>query len=421
MIGFRELSHYAQMALILFTWLCVFAQLILPVYRCSIRRSLLHTLLDGGLLCGLLVLLCIQIRMNRDFPQKKMDLPAAALTCILAASSVYTVVSLSLELRRSRRKINEWSVKEAIDDLSVGLLFADDSGQVILMNRSMAELSHMLIGRLPRTLSELTCALTSPASKSRVEVMADIRDCYRFSNGRIYRFCRDELRGEGVSGYVQLAAHDETERCEKNLHLRENTEKLKRVNQQLRKMYARMEDEVREKESLHLKIWLHDTLGSSLLTIQDVRNSASVETEHKLKNLREAVGMLAANRSKVEGTFDEAQKKAEQLGVRVTLDGYIPPDTMAEQIITAAVRECVTNCIRHAGGDRVHVAVSQKLGILRVQITNNGKAPDGPIKEGSGLTALRRSIETAGGEMTTSHYPAFALTLYLSGMEEDAL
>ena len=60
--------------------------------------------------------------------------------------------------------------------------------------------------------------------------------------------------------------------------------------------------------------------------------------------------MLSESRSTAKGTFEEAQQKAKQLGVKVTLDGYIPPDTTAEQLITAAVRECVTNCIRHAGG-----------------------------------------------------------------------
>ena len=178
---------------------------------------------------------------------------------------------------------------------------------------------------------------------------------------------------------------------------------------------------MREKESLTLKVWLHDTLGSSLLTIQDVKNSSSTETKQKLKDLQEAVGMLSASRSSATGTFEEAQLKAQQLGVKVTLDGYIPPDTTAEQLITAAVRECVTNCIRHAKGNQVNVKITEKIGILRVQITNNGQVPKGQITEGSGLSSLRRSVEASGGDMIISHRPAFALTLYLPRKEEDNL
>ena len=421
MTCFCELSHYAQMAVIIITWLGVLAQLVLPLYRFFHRRSVIHTVLDGFLLYGLLVLLCFLVRYNQHVTQSDFHLPVPALICILVAAFAYSVISLIAEMRRSKREINEWSVKEAIDDLPVGLLFADADGHIILINRKMAELSHLLIKRLPRTLSDMTDALASPPPESRVEAMTDVADCYRFRDGRIYRFRGSELDGEGLHGYVQLDAHDETELYEGNIRLREKNEELKKVNLRLQKMYARMEDEVREKESLHLKVWLHDTLGSSLLTIQDVKNSSSTETKQKLKDLQEAVGMLSASRSTAKGTFEEAQQKAEQLGVKVTLDGYIPSDTAAEQLITAAVRECVTNCIRHAGGDRVHVKITEKVGILRVQITNNGQVPKDKITEGSGLSSLRRSVEASGGDMTISHRPAFALTLFFPRKEEDNL
>ena len=106
------------------------------------------------------------------------------------------------------------------------------------------------------------------------------------------------------------------------------------------------------------------------------------------------------------------------MGVKVTLTGYIPPETTAERLVAAAIRECVTNCIRHAKGSEVHVAVTERHGYLRAEITNNGEVPAGPITEGSGLSSLRRSVEASGGEMHISHRPAFSLTLYLSTKEE---
>ena len=55
------------------------------------------------------------------------------------------------------------------------------------------------------------------------------------------------------------------------------------------------------------------------------------------------------------------------------------------------------------------------------QITNNGEVPKDRITEGSGLSSLRRSVEASGGEMQITHRPAFALTLYLPGKEENNL
>lgn len=281
MTCFCELSHYAQMALIILTWLGVLAQLALPLYRFSYRRAVVHTVLDGVILFVLLALLCFLVWYYQHVPKSDFHLPVPALICILAAAFAYSGISLCLERHRSKREINEWSVKEAIDDLPLGLLFADADGHIILINRKIAELSHLLLDRLPRTLSDMTDALASPPPESQAEAMTDVAECYRFRDGRIYRFCRSELDGEGLSGYIQLAAHDETELYEGNVRLRENNEELKKVNLRLRKMYARMEDEVREKESLTLKVWLHDTLGSSLLTIQDIKNSSSTPRQSK--------------------------------------------------------------------------------------------------------------------------------------------
>ena len=52
-------------------------------------------------------------------------------------------------------------------------------------------------------------------------------------------------------------------------------------------------------------------------------------------------------------------------------------------------------------------------------MTNNGAVPTEPIKEGSGLSSLRRSIEAAGGEMYTAYKPRFALLITVPGEEND--
>lgn len=70
MTCFCELSHYAQMALIILTWLCLLAQLVLTLYRFLYRRSVLHTIQDGVLLYGLLALLCFLVRNNQHVPKK---------------------------------------------------------------------------------------------------------------------------------------------------------------------------------------------------------------------------------------------------------------------------------------------------------------------------------------------------------------
>lgn len=62
---------------------------------------------------------------------------------------------------------------------------------------------------------------------------------------------------------------------------------------------------------------------------------------------------------------------------------------------------------RHTAGDYRRETASG----WRVRYLNDGSTPDGPIVEGSGLTALRARVEAAGGAMEIAHAPRFELTL----------
>lgn len=227
---------------------------------------------------------------------------------------------------------------------------------------------------------------------------------------------RSSLYVDSDDRWQQITAHNVTELHNSYQKQEEINEELAEVNRKLRKMYARMEDDVKEKESLDLKVYIHDTIGRSLLTIRDIIDSGE-DTERKLEALQNAIGMLANNRVTSVSTMDEVKRTAQQLGVAVKIDGYLPRDTAAEELTVAAAKECVTNCIKHADGNEVYIRIAQRGERYDVTITNNGKIPTEPIKEGSGLSTLRRSIESSGGEMHISHNPRFALLITIPAKE----
>ena len=210
------------------------------------------------------------------------------------------------------------------------------------------------------------------------------------------------------------------EKVVKDALLQSDNEKMKAVNQKLREMYACLADWVREQETLELKMHIHDTLGESLITIAELMKDGSErDLDEQLETLQKAVGYFSSNRSLLHGTFEEVKRRAAEMKVTVCLEGYIPQNELVESLIVAAVRECVTNCVKHAGGDRVTVTVTEHSGIYTVTITNNGSVPEKRIVEGGGLSALRCSVESAGGELYVSHKPAFALILNLPGKERE--
>ena len=119
--------------------------------------------------------------------------------------------------------------------------------------------------------------------------------------------------------------------------------------------------------------------------------------------------------------WDAIEKTAESLHIQIEINGDLPagpadlpvnqfgdlPAGLADlpvsgaarSAIMAAIRECLTNTARHAGGDRLFVLI--KCGAdaphgIRIEITNNGRAPLVPIQEAGGLSNLRHMVDKAG-------------------------
>ena len=326
-------------------------------------------------------------------------------------AAVHFAIALPREYRRKKNELSPFSIKEATDKLPMGICFADPNGRIILRNNRMRRLSFALCGHELQIKSDMENALSVPDRSVTVK-----DDCYILPDKTVWQFRTQNITVDSDDRWQQITVHNVTELyngCQKQ---EEINEELAEVNRKLRKMYARMEDDVKEKESLDLKVYIHDTIGRSLLTIRDIIDSGE-DTERKLEALQNAIGMLASNRVTSVSTMDEVKRTAQQLGVAVKIDGYLPRDTAAEELTVAAAKECVTNCIKHADGNEVYIRIAQRGERYDVTITNNGKIPTEPIKEGSGLSTLRRSIESSGGEMHISHNPRFALLITIPAKE----
>lgn len=102
----------------------------------------------------------------------------------------------------------------------------------------------------------------------------------------------------------------------------------------------------------------------------------------------------------------------------MTLTGRFPKGAAARELFSLAIRECTSNCIRHAGGTKVFADCRTERGAAVLTITNDGRAPQMPIREGGGLGGLRRRVEQVQGTMAVESRPRFALTITIPVQEE---
>ena len=162
---------------------------------------------------------------------------------------------------------------------------------------------------------------------------------------------------------------------------------------------------------------LHDLLGRTLTLIAikadlsvklNAREPAKAEAE-----MREVAGAareaLAEVRAAVAGMTNAtlgreiagAQRALAAAGIACIVEGEVDQiDQGASAVLAMALREAVTNVIRHSGAKTCTIALKRRENAINLTISDDG---DGAaIREGGGLGGIRARLAAAGGELAVS-------------------
>ena len=324
-----------------------------------------------------------------------------------------------------RERIGRASIKESLDNLPSGICFADQSGLVILSNRQMYRLCYTLMGMDLQHISELLDALEKP--QAGIQSVGADTNVYRFPEGKVWKFTQSSITDADGNAYTQVLAVDVTALYEKGDELEQENRRLEEVNARARNLYAQLDDIVREEENFAVKTHVHDEMGELLGLTRNMLTQRELPPE-RLKALGKrwehigdtlgAVGKQDGDAFDSDKTLAELTERIAGIGVALHVRGEFPQKSGAAYLLTAAVRECSINTVRHAKGSEMTVELTKTPHSLIAAITNDGLAPAGEVVEGGGLSALRRRIEGAGGAMQVESIPRFRLVITLPGKEE---
>ncbi|HEY4640148.1 MAG TPA: sensor histidine kinase [Thermoanaerobaculia bacterium] len=160
---------------------------------------------------------------------------------------------------------------------------------------------------------------------------------------------------------------------------------------------------------------LHDLLGHTLSVIILKSELASKLAERDPEKARDEIrdverisrDALTQVRAAVRG-YRSGGLQAEIESARDALDAanvtldrdlaklQLPP--AHEAVIALAIREAVTNIVRHAHATQCRIALTPLDNTYALTITDNGRG--GSVEFGSGLSGMRERIETLGGTLT---------------------
>jgi|SRR5690606_29249899 len=192
--------------------------------------------------------------------------------------------------------------------------------------------------------------------------------------------------------------------------------RLARVAAELEEARAELAEAAVLKERLRISRDLHDGLGRSLTAIALKGDLASRLLDRDPESARSEVTELVSvareaaqdvrqvargyRELSLAGEVDRAVALLESSGVRcqVHLADATPPKR-SDDALAWAVREAVTNIVRHSRATTCTITTSVRDGRLRLEVANDG-AGDAPVVSRGGLTGLAERAAQAGGTLT---------------------
>lgn len=183
--------------------------------------------------------------------------------------------------------------------------------------------------------------------------------------------------------------------------------RLRRADEEIERLAALAERERIARD-------LHDLLGHTLSVIvvkselaarlagtDPARGADEMRDVERISReaLAEVRAAVVGYRAKgLRGEVDGARRALAAAGVELVVEGDLPPLPIShESALALALRESVTNVVRHADAGHATIRIGMEESNVVLEVTDDGSGGSG--REGAGLTGMRERIAALGGSV----------------------
>ena len=424
MTGFREivftpLGYTLRIALLLEALVALYIS-VMAFARHRKTAYRVFTLLHAAALILLLMLATDGTYFPPHLPQRVafpaavefvFSLPWGAVAAAEGCSLLTAALCFASDARFYKKRPTPDSVKEALDDLPVGVCFIAENGTVALSNLKMNEWCHQLTHQPLADGNAFLRELETAGERRNEQLLL------RLTENCVLLFTKTQINVSGKR-YCQLTAADMTQQYRVTAFLEEKNAKLTDISVRMKAYSVEQTDLVMRRESLAARVAVHDGLGHALLRTKQYLEHPDPEEAQALYTLLRQTNehLQVASQTGEEPQTDmlgHALQIAKGIGVTVRITGVPPQDKDLRRLTGQAVRECAVNAVKHAGGDEMRIAFSATSDSFCAVIQTNGAPANGEIAFTGGLRSLSDAAAAAGGSVFVQPFPVFTLTLRL--------
>ena len=410
------LPEYQIMLVCFFIFLTVL-YMVLVICEGTWERQRKAMLQDSAFLIVIFLItsgLCVRSRVfgGEQDSMILFKIPYAFLFIMGICGFLFAGIQMFGIFKRCRNYLRENAIQESLDNLPSGIVFFDGNGMPKLMNRRMHQICMNLAGRDIQNITELEEALSKPL-KEQVFFDDDLK-VYGFSDGSVWKFSEKEIITTGGDRFSQVLASEVSELYQSKVLLKRENQKLQEMSAAMKELSKNVVTLTREEETLSMKMRVHDNLGYSVLAAQRMLMRESEEDRDIfLSQWKQTLDLLNKDNESVEDEqlHRQVQDRAKFLGVKIIYTGEKIWESHIFRLLDIILLEALSNCVRHAGASELYVKFGSAEHEWGVVITDNGQKPEKNIKEGGGLSGIRKKVEQCGGTLRICSDPIFSITV----------
>ena len=315
-----------------------------------------------------ILILIVELLNMKCIDNNKFNIILLLVSIILA---IYIGINIIYEILIKKESLSILSIKIAIDLSDNGIMFLNDKGNIILINKVMKDIlkEYKINSNYIEKLQE--------KSNEQIIKCLDRKWQLKINNNEVVLFDITDLYN--IQGKIM----------KQNIMIEENNKRLIEELNNIEKI-------IKEKKIIKIKNEFHDILGHRLsLFIQYLKqdNVNKEEIKFMLNNLFEQFDSIKSPTENLNKLIEVYKV----FNININIVGNMPQKIKVSEVFFEIIREAVTNAIIHADSKNIKIVINNNIENIEMIITNDGKKPNNIINENEGIKGMRRKLNEIGG------------------------